>query len=126
VMELIKILTPDFSFEDERGVITQLCHEGYNQINAVYSKKGALRGRMHYHKDNEESFFIISGSARVIVKNGADEEEYVFSTGDMFMIPRFVRHHFVYLEDTYLIGMYSGCVERGDGTKDIYSDEEEN
>ena len=119
-MALIEKLTPDFSFTDERGTLTQLVSGGYNQVNAVFTKAGAVRGRFHYHKENKETFFIISGSVRVRAELDGETEEYVFSSGDMFLVNEYVRHDFRYLEDTYLVGMYSGCVEKADGTKDIY------
>ena len=37
----------------------------------------------------------------------------------MFLVNENVRHHFLYLEDTYLVGLYTEPVERADGTKDI-------
>ena len=123
-MKLIEFPAPDFSFTDERGTITQLCHGGYSQINAVFTKKGAVRGNMHYHRDNTEAFFIISGKAEVTVKYGDKSETYIFNAGDMFRIPPLIRHDFKYLEDTCLVGLYDGCVENPDGTKDIYTDEE--
>lgn len=119
-MVLIEKLTPDFTFTDERGTLTQLVSGGYNQVNAVFTKAGAVRGRFHYHKENKEAFFIISGSVRVRAELDGETEEYVFSSGDMFLVNEYVRHDFKYLEDTYLVGMYSGCVEKADGTKDIY------
>ena len=42
---MIKILKPDFVFEDERGSLVQLVREGYKQINVVVSKAGYERGR---------------------------------------------------------------------------------
>ena len=122
-MALIEILTPDFTFEDARGVITQICSGGYNQVNAVFTKKGAVRGNMHYHRENKEAFFVISGKIELTVKYEGKTEEYIFSAGDMFLVPELVRHTFNYLEDTYLVGLYSGCVEKPDGTKDIIADE---
>lgn len=119
-MSLIEILTPDFTFTDDRGTLTQLVSGGYSQINAVFTKAGKQRGRLHYHKENKEAFFIISGRVRVTAQKDGETQENVFSSGDMFMINEYVRHDFQYLEDTYLVGMYSGCVQKADGTKDIY------
>lgn len=123
-MKLIEILSPDFTFADNRGTLTQICHKGYNQVNAVFTKKDAVRGRMHYHRENTETFFIIQGQCRVTVKYGDQTESYIFSSGDMFTIPKSVRHDFLYTQDTYLVGMYDGCVEKEDGKMDIYCDEE--
>ena len=121
-MKLLEIIEPDFSFADERGLLVQIAHEDVAQVNAVFTKKGAVRGNAHYHAHAKESFYILSGKVRVCVSDGDAREEYVFSSGDAFRIPEYVRHTFEYLEDTYLVGLYSACVELPDGTKDIYTD----
>ena len=121
-MALIEILRPDFTFTDGRGTLTQLVHGGFDQVNAVFTRAGAVRGRFHYHKENREVFFILSGRVLVRAEKDGEREEHTFSTGDMFAVPPYVRHDFHYTEDTYLVGMYSGCVEKPDGTKDIYED----
>ena len=46
-MPMIEILTPDFIHNDDRGTLVQLVHEGYNQVNAVFTKKGTVRKRLH-------------------------------------------------------------------------------
>ena len=56
---MITVIKPDFVFEDERGSLVQLVHEGYKQINVVTSKAGVKRGR-HYHKLNREGFYVVS------------------------------------------------------------------
>lgn len=116
---LIEILKPDFVFDDERGNITQLVHQGYKQINCVFSKKGAIRGNMHYHKENNEAFFVATGKIKLSVKSGEISEEYEFSTGDFFLVKKNIAHTFEYLEDTYLIGMYDNGIEKENGEKDI-------
>ena len=121
-MKLVEIIKPDFIFEDERGLLAQLTHDSYEQVNAVYTKKGAIRGNWHYHKTTKEAFFIISGKVEVFLKLEEQEEKYTFKTGDMFIIPQNVKHTFDYKEDTYLVALYTSCVELEDGTKDIISD----
>ena len=121
-MALIERLRPDFTFTDDRGTLTQLVHGGYDQVNAVFTRAGAVRGRFHYHRENREVFFIISGRVLVRAEKDGLREEHTFVTGDMFAVPPLVRHDFRYIEDTYLVGMYSGCVEKPDGTKDISED----
>ena len=122
-MKLIEILTPDFTFTDERGTLTQIVSGGYTQINSVFTKKGAVRGNFHYHKNTKELFFIIKGKIAFTAKYEGKTEEYTFSDGDMFMVNENVRHTFLYLEDTYLVGLYTNPVENEDGTKDIIPDE---
>ena len=114
---MLKEIKEDFSFKDERGTIIQLVHIGYQQINVITSKKGVIRGG-HYHKNNDEAFYIISGELTVTV-NG---ENYHFKSGDFFGIERNDIHRFSFLEDTVLVSMYSSGVELGDGTKDIFSE----
>lgn len=118
---LIEILKPDFSFCDERGTLTQLVHDGFKQVNVIFSKKGVARG-MHYHKENKEIFYIISGSVKLKVSKDTETEyeEYIFKADDMFLIPQFVKHSFFYEEDTLKVSMYNIGVEYGNGTKDIY------
>lgn len=124
---LVKRLQPDFLHEDERGIFIQLVSGGYKQYNVLFSKKNVIRGN-HYHKQNEEAFFVIAGKLQVNAKKENQKENqketYVFQTGDMFRIPPMVVHEFVYFEDTWLASMYSAGVENKDGTKDIYSEQE--
>ena len=122
-VRLIKILKPDFVFPDERGLLVQICREGYKQINAVFTKKGAVRGNLHYHKHTKEAFFVLSGHIRVMAEKNGMSEEREFGAGDMFMIEENVRHTFYYLEDTYLVGLYTEGVEGPDGAKDIHTDD---
>lgn len=121
-MKLVEILTPDFTFTDERGTLTQLVHGGYSQVNAVFTKAGKIRGNFHRHENTKEAFYIIKGKIRLIVKLGDITEEYTFSDGSMFLIPENVNHTFFYEEDTFLTVLYTNPVEKEDGTKDIISD----
>lgn len=118
---LIKILKPDFEFEDERGSLTQLVRTGYTQVNVITSVADSLRGG-HYHEKNEEAFYIITGKLKLEVaglEEGVGQEEYVFSAGDMFQIPRGIVHSFYFAQPTTLVSMYSGGVEQPGGVKDI-------
>ena len=114
---MLKIIKTDFEFTDERGMLVQLIHEGYRQINVITSKKGVVRGG-HYHKRNEEAFYIVSGELEVDV-NG---ETSHFEAGDFFGIEANDIHSFRFLTDTVLVSMYSDGVELPDGTKDIFSE----
>lgn len=113
---MLKILTTDFEFQDERGSLTQLVHSGYKQVNVIFSKKGAFRGG-HYHKLNEETFYVVSGLLEITV----DGQNYTFRKGGFFGIEPFDLHSFRFLEDTVLVSMYSQGVELENGTKDIYT-----
>ena len=121
-MSLVEIKNTDFEFKDDRGLICQICHGEFAQVNYVFSKAGAVRGRFHYHKIAKEQFYIISGSLKLELSKGELKEEYVFKSGDVFLINPGVRHNFIYLEDTLLVSMYDKCVETGENTKDIFND----
>lgn len=107
----------DFEFSDDRGTLIQLIHEGYQQINVITSKQGVVRG-CHYHKENDEAFYIISGSLEVDV-NG---DKFTFHEGDFFGIEANDMHSFYFLEDTVLVSMYSKGVEKENGEKDIFTE----
>ncbi len=115
----IEVLSPDFEFSDDRGMLVQIAHDRFRQVNAVFTKKGKKRGRGHYHVLTSEAFFIIRGKVLVSVERDGYAEEAVFGTGDMFSIQPLVKHSFDYLEDTYMVVLYSEPIELPDGKKDI-------
>lgn len=141
--KLINILKPDFIYNDDRGFLVQLIHQGYRQVNVIQSNTGAIRGG-HYHKKNKEAFYVIKGELKLEVWdcesssfNGALEnllnrsdqtikefskgiESYTFKAGDMFEILPLVVHSFTFIRDTILVSMYSSGIELSDGTKDIF------
>ncbi len=119
-MSLVKILKPDFEFSDERGSLRQLVHDGWNQFNVITSVAGSLRGD-HYHKNNNEAFYIIEGELKLILKQNDTVETYIFKNGDFFGIEPFVVHSFEFLRDTVLVSMYDNGVEEAQG-KDIYTE----
>lgn len=120
---MIQILKPDFEYEDQRGKLTQLVRKGFSQFNIIFSKAGTFRGN-HYHKENREAFYVISGSFDVTVKKDGKTEVFTFSQYDMFLIPPLVNHSFFYHTDTLLASMYDIGVELANGRKDIFKPEE--
>ena len=40
----------------------------------------------------------------------------------MFLVSPFQKHTFVFEEDTVMVSMYDMCVEKEDGSKDIYKE----
>mgnify|MGYP000058056548 CR=1 FL=1 len=118
---LISFIEPDFTFTDDRGSLIQLVGTGYSQVNYISSKANVVRGG-HYHKFNEEAFFVISGEFRLFVHDLEFKlkEEFLIKQGTFFVIPREVMHSFHFLEDTTLISMYSQGVVLEDGSKDIF------
>lgn len=118
---LVEFIKPDFEFEDARGSLKQLVHNGWQQVNYITSVAGAFRGN-HYHKENAEAFFVINGRFHLIAEtlDKAQIEEYEMKTGDFFVIKPNINHSFDFVENTSLISLYSLGVEKPDGTKDIF------
>lgn len=116
---LIRIMEPDFIHKDGRGLLVQLVHGGYKQVNAVVSEAKTERGG-HYHKLNKETFYVISGEFTLRAELDGKQEEYQFGDGDMFEIPPYVLHGFEYARKTILVAMYDMGVELEGGGKDIY------
>lgn len=118
----VEFLKPDFEFFDDRGSLIQLVHEGWKQVNYITSKAGAFRGN-HYHKNNVEAFFIISGELKLGLKDSrGNAEEYHIKAGDFFKIFPNTNHSFDFITDTTLISLYDKGVEEDGGVKDIYCD----
>lgn len=117
---LIAYRKPDFVFENNAGSLKQLVHKGWRQINVITSCAGSTRGG-HYHKYNTEGFYVIRGGFTLIVWNTDRKETYEMTAGDMFEIPAYVYHIFVYHEETILISMYSQGVELTKTEKDIWT-----
>lgn len=115
---MIEIIKPDFEFADERGKLIQLVHKGFTQFNIIFSKSGVVRGN-HYHKENQEAFYVISGEFELTVQKDKLFIIHTFSQGDMFLIPPLVIHSFRFLADTLLASMYDIGVEFLNGEKDI-------
>jgi dTDP-4-dehydrorhamnose 3,5-epimerase-like enzyme len=118
---LLEIFTPDFVNKDERGMFAQLVHSGYSQVNVLSTAAGSRRGG-HYHKENTEVFFVVSGKLKLLLSKDTVQEEYIFGEGEMFGIPPYAAHQFYFECDTVLVSMYDKGVEKPDGEKDIFSD----
>lgn len=118
---LVRRLEADFRHSNESGSLVQLVHEGWHQVNVLESLHNTERGG-HYHKENKEAFYIIRGKLLLTLEHGDEHEETEFHEGDMFMILPYLKHRFFFLEDTLMVAMYSGMVERPDGKKDIYTE----
>ena len=118
-MSLIRFLSPDFKFENENGLLLQLVHGGWKQVNVIFSKKNGIRGG-HFHKFNREAFYVISGAFNLRISKDNIDEKYEIKAGDFFLICENVIHTFEYTEDTWLVSMYSKGVEIDEHTKDIW------
>lgn len=122
---LFETMIVDFKHSDEKGVLTQLVHEGYNQVNVLYSNQGIVRGN-HYHKLSCEVFYIVNGSVEVELKKINSEycEKVFFKMGDFFQILPYTLHRMYFPEECVMVVMYDHPIEKKDGSKDIYQEGE--
>lgn len=120
-MKLVEFLSPDFSYSNENGLLIQLVHDGWKQVNVIFSKSNSIRGG-HYHKYNEEVFYVIRGAFCLSVWKSEQRETYQITAGDMFLIHRQAFHTFEYTADTWLVSMYSNGVELDEDIKDIWTE----
>lgn len=120
-IRMVKIMEPDFKFQNDTGLLVQLVHDGWKQINVLYSNADSVRGG-HYHKINHEAFYVVKGKLKLILEMNGNIEEHIFIESDMFMISPYQKHTFAFTEDAIMVSMYDIGVERSDGTKDIYVD----
>lgn len=107
---MIKFIQPEFIHEDDRGCLKQLVSKGWSQVNFISSNRAAIRGH-HYHKENSELFFVISGSFKLILEKDNLKQDLIIKTNDMFIIEPKTMHAFEFLEDTLLVSMYDLGVE---------------
>lgn len=117
-MSLYETLRVDFAYQDERGKLVQLVHDGYRQINILYSGGGTFRGK-HYHKVSSEAFYVISGSVNVELSRGETDERAEFKEGDFFLIPPYTVHSLSFPENCVMAAMYDVPIEKDNGEKDI-------
>lgn len=119
---MVEIMKPDFINKSEKGLLTQLVHQGWKQVNVVKYKKGTISGG-HYHKYNEECFYMVTGHISLTVwRKDGEKEEYEFRTGDMFKITKDVFHTLTYIEDSILVALYDNGVEINTDQKDIWTE----
>lgn len=121
-MTFYKLLIPDFVVTNPKGTLAQLCHEGWTQVNVLCSPAGSARGN-HYHKDNLECFYVVSGQIKVVFTtiDKSESEERVFTEGEMFAIYPNVVHSLESISDTVMVALYDKGVEKESGEKDIWS-----
>jgi dTDP-4-dehydrorhamnose 3,5-epimerase len=91
-------------FEDMRGSLKKLLmisqlkeDEKIEEVYVLISNQGSVRGN-HYHKETLEYFYVISGKAKVALKNldtGAFEEMILSSSDNVTLkVPPYVVHAF--------------------------------
>ena len=124
-MSLYEEMKAEFVFQDNRGRLTQLTHQDWQQVNVLESHQGTVRGG-HYHKRVREAFFVITGSVCLRLRSVCGQEvaeEQTFHAGAFFLVPPYTAHSMFFPEDCVLVALYDKSVEDEDGVKDIWPEE---
>jgi len=124
IKNVITFPKPDFVFKDDRGSLRQITSETWKQINFNTSVAGRIRGG-HYHKNNREMFFVISGKFKLSLKNGKKTVSFLMMENDFFIIEKNISHSFEFIDETLLIAAYDkGVLNKKNPKKiDIFRDE---
>jgi len=83
----------------------------FGEMNYIESKKGAVRGG-HFHKKSKETFFIIKGKIKVILKSRNKATEFIVGAGDVFCVSPGEFHLFKALTNSAWINMYDRKIDR--------------
>ena len=107
--ETVKKIEP--AFEDERGVISNILEEPISHIAIITSKKGAVRAN-HYHPDQAQNAYLISGRYQSVSKNlknkNAEIERQIIKPGHLVITPPMIAHAWNVLEDSVMLNLTTG------------------
>ena len=120
----MKRFKPTFEFKDENGILREVIRRGnYKQLNEAIRYKGRGSGG-HYHKIDEELFYVMTGKVQVKVFNIKTKEkiEFVAGPAEGFIIEPYELHDFFYLEDTMMTVLHSLPFDKD--SPDIYEYDE--
>ncbi|WP_090552971.1 polysaccharide biosynthesis C-terminal domain-containing protein [Natronincola ferrireducens] len=117
-------------YEDQRGMLkkiimkSQLQDSGeVGEVYLLYSNPNSVRGN-HYHKKTFEYFTIVSGKAKVALKdlsNGVREEFYLSSNDNIVLkIPPYMVHAFKNEDHQQLIILAVSSKEYSQSNPDTY------
>lgn len=109
---------PEFTFNDDRGVIAQLTSSPA-QINYAATFKGKSRGG-HYHKTATETFFLIKGSLWLYLTNISTDEQttLMFRAGEIFTVHPYEKHTILAIEDCEWVAWFDKVIGKGDTYKE--------
>ena len=105
----MKRFKPVFEFRDRKGILREVIRrDNWRQMNEAIRYKGQSSGH-HYHKVDEELFYVLSGKIQVEIINIKTKEKTKFTAGptEGFIVEPYEVHSFFYIEDTVLIAMHS-------------------
>lgn len=118
----MKRFKPLFECKDERGVLREVIRfDQFRQFNEALRLKGQEH-ESHYHKKDEELFYVMYGKVEVKVENKNTGEKWHFTAlpGEGFIVYPYESHSFYFLEDTLFAVLHSSQFDKNN--PDIYGD----
>ncbi len=104
-MEIVKNI---YQRKDSRGTFQEFINSetGWKAINGGFMDKNSIMGN-HYHKKCRTLFFIIKGSARVLVKDVRKKddktEEVILKSSEGVIFEKFETHAIKFNEDSIFL-----------------------
>ena len=106
-----KIIKIEPAFEDERGIISNILEEPITHVAIITSKKGSIRAN-HYHPEQIQYEFLISGSYESVTKDisveGAEVETKLIGPSSLVITPPKIAHAMRFLEDSVMLNLTTG------------------
>ena len=112
-MEVLKHLDP--AVLDPRGAITNLFEGRIEHIALITSKKGSVRAN-HYHKEDHQYIFLISGAYESHCCDVRDPEKRQVlrvRSGDLVYTPPLTAHAQRFTEDSIFLALSTRQREQG-------------
>ena len=96
---------------DERGEITNVLDAPIQHVALITSKAGSIRGN-HYHPDQMQNDYLLSGKYEYITKGVRDTDEKnepcIIEVGDLVITPPMTAHAMRFLEDSVFLTFTTG------------------
>jgi len=107
--EIVKKISPEFV--DDRGAISNILEEPICHVAIITSKKGTVRAN-HYHPEQVQHVYIVSGKYESISKNLKDKnakvETVIVEAGSLITTPPMIAHAMRFLEDSVILNLTTG------------------
>jgi dTDP-4-dehydrorhamnose 3,5-epimerase-like enzyme len=99
---------PGVAFTDERGDITNVLEEVIKHVAVITSKAGAVRGN-HYHQEDVQYCYLVSGRFETYAKDMNDPdgpvEKQIVEAGSLVLSPPMIAHAQIFLEDSVFLAL---------------------
>ena len=110
-MTMITIRKIKPSVFDERGGIANILDTPIQHVALITSKAGSIRGN-HYHPDQVQNDYLVSGKYEYLVKDTKNKdakiESKIIESGDLVITPPMVAHAMRFLEDSVFFTFTTG------------------